>query len=57
MRHKADYDLGETFLRADVLAFLREIESAISLFEKVRNSNEARFFLASLLAWKSMGHR
>ena len=56
-RHLADYDPGQQFRRSDVLALIRDIEDAMSSFSKVQNLPETKFFLVSLLAWKTLVNR
>lgn len=56
-RHQADYDLTEGFRRHDVLALIQQVETAIRRFENVGNSDEKKFFLACLWAWKTLAGR
>lgn len=56
-RHVADYDFTETFTRSEALAAVREIRIAIRRFHKLANSNEKKFFLACLWAWKTLADR
>jgi hypothetical protein len=56
-RHLADYDRSERFLRSEVLARIEQIETAIEDFNALALSNEKKFFLACLLAWKSLTRR
>ncbi len=56
-RHIADYDLTERFKRSDVLTLIIEISDRIEDFTKLASSNEKRFFLACLWAWKELANR
>ncbi len=57
-RHLADYDLTKSFVRSDVLALIRDVEQAITVFDGIRSRPDAKFFLACLLTWKSLtSHR
>jgi len=57
IRHQADYDLSERFLRSEVLVLIQEVEQKIQAFSAVPPSNDRQFFLVSLLAWKEMANR
>jgi uncharacterized protein (UPF0332 family) len=56
-RHVADYDLTERFKRSDVLSLVNEVERRIQAFTQLASSNEKRFFLACLWAWKELANR
>jgi uncharacterized protein (UPF0332 family) len=56
-RHLADYDLTERFRRSDVLSLILEVEKHTQDFRKLAASNEKRFFLACLWAWKELTNR
>jgi uncharacterized protein (UPF0332 family) len=56
-RHLADYDLTERFKRSDVLSLINEVEARIQAFTNLASSNEKRFFLACLWAWKELANR
>ncbi len=56
-RHRADYDLTERFKRSDVLSLIKEVERRIHAFGQLASSNEKRFFLACLWAWKELANR
>jgi hypothetical protein len=56
-RHVADYDLTERFKRSDVLSLINEVERRIQAFTQLASSNEKRFFLACLWAWKELANR
>jgi uncharacterized protein (UPF0332 family) len=56
-RHLADYDLTERFERSSVLALLKQVEQRVEDFRNLAPSNEKRFFLACLLAWKELANR
>ena len=57
IRHQADYDLSERFLRSEVLVLIQEVEQKIQAFLATPPSNDRQFFLVSLLAWKEMANR
>jgi hypothetical protein len=50
-RHNADYDLSDQFDRNRVQGLLREAEQAFRDWNAVRNTDEARLFLAALMFW------
>jgi hypothetical protein len=56
-RHLADYDLTERFKRADVLTLIREARKHGDSFRNLPSSDEKRFFLACLWAWKELANR
>ena len=56
-RHLADYDLTERFNRSDVLTLIVEVKNRIEDLTKLPSSNEKRFFLACLWAWKDLANR
>ncbi|MFI5459511.1 MAG: hypothetical protein ACHRXM_29140 [Isosphaerales bacterium] len=56
-RHLADYDLTERFERSDVLALIARVRQDIESFKNLAPSNEKRFFLACLWAWKELANR
>jgi len=56
-RHSADYDLAQRFTRTDVLATVRQIESAINGFEALNEPAWKQFFLLALLIWKPISTR
>ena len=51
-RHKADYDLTEQFDRTRVQAIVNDAEQVFRLWRQIRDTDEARVFLASLLFWR-----
>jgi hypothetical protein len=51
-RHKADYDLTEQFDRTRVQALVNEAEQVFRLWDRVRDTDDARVFLAALIFWK-----
>jgi hypothetical protein len=55
-RHLAGYDLTERFKRSDVLMLIVQIQNRIEDFTKLPSSNERRFFLAGLWAWKDLAN-
>ncbi len=56
-RHLADYDLTERFKRSDVLTLIAEVRKHSENFRNLGPSNEKRFFLACLWAWKELVNR
>lgn len=56
-RHLADYDRTERFKRSDVLSLIHLVEDRIQAFTQLASSNEKRFFLACLWAWKELANR
>jgi hypothetical protein len=56
-RHLADYDLTERFRRSEVLALIIQVEQRMKSFTELASSNEKRFFLACLWAWKDLANR
>jgi hypothetical protein len=56
-RHLADYDLTERFKRSDVLRVITQVRNRIEDFKELPSSNEKRFFLACLWAWKELANR
>ena len=56
-RHVADYDLTERFRRSDVLSLIDVVEDRIRTFKGLAASDERRFFLACLWAWKELANR
>ena len=53
-RHDADYDLGISFTRTDVLDIVRNAEGAFEDWRAIRNSPQAHTFLVGLLAFDKM---
>jgi hypothetical protein len=56
-RHLADYDLTERFKRSDVLTLLTQVRNHVENFRGLASSNEKRFFLACLWAWRELANR
>jgi len=50
-RHNADYDLADHFDRSRVQGLIREAERVFRDWNTVRNTDEARIFLAALMFW------
>jgi hypothetical protein len=50
-RHNADYDLADQFDRNRVQGLIRETERVFRDWTAVRNTDEARVFLAALMFW------
>lgn len=57
MRHRADYDSGESFRRSDVEAPVDRVEVVVRDWSAVRRGAECRFFLLSLLTWNRLTGR
>lgn len=51
-RHKADYDLTDQFDRTRVQGLVREAEQAFNDWNAIRNTDDARVFLASMMFWR-----
>jgi uncharacterized protein (UPF0332 family) len=56
-RHLADYDLTERFERSDVVSLIKQVEQRVEAFTNLAGSDEKRFFLACLWAWKELANR
>lgn len=56
-RHVADYDLSERFNRRDVLLLIEEAKQHVESFSTLDQSDDRRFFLACLWAWKELANR
>lgn len=56
-RHLADYDMTERFKRSEVLLLISRVEARIQAFANLASSDEKRFFLACLWAWKELANR
>ena len=55
--HLADYDLTVRFNRSDVLYLIGFVTGRMLLFKDLPSSDEKRFFLACLWAWKELANR
>ena len=56
-RHLADYDRSECFKRSDVLTVIDETKTQLTEFLSLSISDDKRFFLACLWAWKELTNR
>lgn len=56
-RHLADYDLSQSFSRAEVVAIVQQAEQARIQFEQLNDRTLKRFFLICLMAWKTLSNR
>ena len=56
-RHLADYDLTERFKRSDVLTLVTGVKKDIEEFQSLAATDEKKFFLACLWAWKDLANR
>jgi hypothetical protein len=56
-RHLADYDLTERFKRSDVLTLITGLKRDIDEFQSLAPTDEKKFFLACLWAWKDLSNR
>jgi uncharacterized protein (UPF0332 family) len=56
-RHLADYDRNERFKRSEVLSLIGQVRRKITTFANLPDSDDKRFFLACLLAWKELSNR
>jgi hypothetical protein len=51
-RHQADYDLTDQFDRTRVQALVGDAEQVFRTWNRIRDTDAARVFLASLVFWK-----
>ena len=56
-RHLADYDRTERFKRSDVLTLIEEAKTFVATFSELAPSDDKKFFLACLWAWKELTNR
>jgi hypothetical protein len=56
-RHIADYVLTDRFKRSNVLLLINLVERRVRAFMELASSDEKRFFLACLWAWKGLANR
>jgi uncharacterized protein (UPF0332 family) len=56
-RHLADYDLSERFKRSEVLALIDQTKATVANFRELTESDDRKFFLACLWAWKELTNR
>jgi hypothetical protein len=56
-RHRADYDRGERFKRLDVLELIDETKDRVAKFSSLPLTDDMRFFLACLWAWRELVNR
>lgn len=56
-RHLADYDRSEQFKRSDVLTLIDDTKTQLAKFLALPLSDDKRFFLACLWAWKELTNR
>lgn len=56
-RHLANYDLSERFKRSEVLTLIRQAGSHVANFSQLPVSDDRKFFLACLWAWKDLTNR
>ena len=56
-RHLADYDRNERFKRSEVLPLIEQAKKETAKFAALPDSDEKRFFLACLWAWKELNNR
>jgi len=57
LRHRADYDLSEVFVRQAVLMEIERVEEAIQLWDEVAEDPATRIFLMSVLLWDRIKRR
>lgn len=57
LRHLADYDRTERFKRSEVLVLIEQAKNSTSKFAALPDSDDRRFFLACLWAWKELVNR
>lgn len=51
-RHEADYDLARTFRRQEALNYVGTARQALEAWDRVRNTDDARIYLACFHLWK-----
>jgi hypothetical protein len=56
-RHLADYDRSESYRRSDVLSLIKQAQARVAQFSALGPSDDKRFFLACLWAWKELTNR
>ncbi len=56
-RNLADYDRRERFKRSDVLILIEQAKNYVVEFSKLPMSDDKKFFLACLWAWKELTNR
>jgi uncharacterized protein (UPF0332 family) len=56
-RHLADYDRTERFSRSDALTLVQQAKNHITKFAVLPMSDDKRFFLACLWAWRELTNR
>jgi uncharacterized protein (UPF0332 family) len=56
-RHLADYDRTERFNRSDVLTLIQQVKAHIAKFSELEPSDDKKFFLACLWAWRELTNR
>lgn len=56
-RNLADYDRNERFKRSDVLMLVHEAKEVVANFVALADSDDKRFFLTCLWAWKELANR
>jgi hypothetical protein len=52
-RYEADYDLGRRFSRSEVGGLVEQTEQVFAAWQRVRGTDTAKVFLASLLLWRN----
>ena len=57
LRHEADYNVNRQFTRTEVQQLIRDVENAFASWNKVRNTDDARLFLASFSMWDTWNKR
>lgn len=56
-RHLADYDRSECFIRSEVMTLIGETRAYVANFRAMPSSDDRKYFLACLLAWKELTSR
>ena len=51
-RHEADYEVSATFTRHEAISSVESVRQAFKAWDRVRKTDEARFYLACFLLWK-----
>jgi uncharacterized protein (UPF0332 family) len=56
-RHLADYDRSELFKRSETLLLIENAKDRVDAFSALPSSDDKKFFLACLWAWKELTNR
>jgi len=56
-RHRADYDRGDPFVRAEVVQLLALAQEIFTIWPAIQTDDASQLYLACLLSWKSLRSR